>query len=181
MSTGEPTAFGALLRRYRAAAHLTQKQLAERVGMSSRSIAALEHGDRRPPPAATVALLADALNLSDAERTAFKAAVHSIGPAAGASTPPQAADVIRPNETERQHILWLPLQPTPLIGRTQEVEAIGRLLTVDGGRLLTLVGPAGVGKTRLALAAAANAQLVDRFSDGVTLVDLAPIRIPQDV
>src|SRR5262249_39264355 len=162
MSTEEPTAFGALLRRYRAAAHLTQKQLAERVGMSSRSIAALEHGTRRPPPA-TGALLADALNLSDAERTTFKAAVHSIGPTAGANTPPQAADVIRPNEAERQHILWLPLQPTPLIGRAQEVEAIQRMLIVDDVRLLTLVGPAGVGKTRLALAAAANAQLVDRF------------------
>jgi non-specific serine/threonine protein kinase len=68
-----------------------------------------------------------------------------------------------------------------LIGRAQEVEAIERLLVVDGVRLLTLVGPAGVGKTRLALAAAGNDRVVERFSDGVTVVDLAPIRIPQDV
>ena len=55
------------------------------------------------------------------------------------------------------------------------------MLTIEGVRLLTLVGPAGVGKTRLALAAAADAQLANRFSDGVTLVDLAPVRAPQDV
>jgi non-specific serine/threonine protein kinase len=75
----------------------------------------------------------------------------------------------------------MPLQPTPLVGRSQEIETILRLLTVDGVRLLTLVGPAGVGKTRLALAAATDAHLAGRFFDGVTLVDLTPTRIPEDV
>src|SRR5260370_9628850 len=68
----------------------------------------------------------------------------------------------------------VPAQPTPLIGRTAELATIHRRLSDEGARLLTLTGPAGVGKTRLALAAAA--QLADRFADGVTLVDLAPIR-----
>ena len=79
-----------------------------------------------------------------------------------------------------RHMGWIPIQPTPLVGRSQEVETILRMLTVEGVRLLTLVGPAGVGKTRLALAAAADAQLADRFPDGVTLVDLAPVRAPQE-
>src|SRR5260370_28511112 len=70
----------------------------------------------------------------------------------------------------------VPAQPTPLIGRTAELATIHRRLSDEGARLLTLTGPAGVGKTRLALAAAA--QLADRFADGVALVDLAPVRDP---
>ena len=70
----------------------------------------------------------------------------------------------------------VPAQPTPLIGRTAELATIHRRLSDQGARLLTLTGPAGVGKTRLALAAAA--QLADRFADGVALVDLAPVRDP---
>jgi len=181
MSTGESTAFGALLRRYRAAAQLTQKHLAERAGLSSSAIASLERGARPPPPAATVTLLADALNLSPAERADLQAAARSLrAVAAAAGASPLAPDERRPDETQRRIMAWMPLQPTPLVGRSQEVETILRMLTAEGVRLLTLVGPAGVGKTRLAMAAAA-APLADRFSDGVTLVDLTPIRAPQDV
>jgi non-specific serine/threonine protein kinase len=67
-------------------------------------------------------------------------------------------------------------QPTPLLGRADELETIRQRLVADGVRLLTLTGPAGVGKTRLALTAAA--QVTDHFPDGVTLVDLTPIREP---
>jgi predicted ATPase len=62
-----------------------------------------------------------------------------------------------------------------------EVETVLRMLRDEGVRLLTLVGPAGVGKTRLALAAASEDRLADHYFDGVILVDLAPIRFPQDV
>ncbi len=67
-----------------------------------------------------------------------------------------------------------------LVGRRAERETIRQRLVGDGVRLLTLIGPAGVGKTRLALAAAAllAEQSPTRFPDGVTLVDLAPIRDP---
>jgi predicted ATPase/DNA-binding CsgD family transcriptional regulator len=71
-------------------------------------------------------------------------------------------------------------QPTTLIDRAREVQAICHLLLGEGAeacRLLTLTGPAGVGKTRLALAAGAH--LVDRFPDGVALVDLTPVREPE--
>jgi predicted ATPase/DNA-binding CsgD family transcriptional regulator len=70
-----------------------------------------------------------------------------------------------------------PAQPTPLIGRHHEVEELCRLLDQSDARLLVLTGPPGVGKTRLALEVGARAR--DRFVDGVSVIDLAPIREPE--
>ncbi len=70
----------------------------------------------------------------------------------------------------------LPIQPTPFIGREQEVEACEQLLRRAEVRLLTLTGPGGIGKTRLALQVAAD--LGEVFPDGLYFVDLAPIRDP---
>ncbi len=65
----------------------------------------------------------------------------------------------------------LPLQPTPFIGREKELTALVKLLLHEDVRLVTLTGPAGVGKSRLAVQAAA--ELVDDFADGVFFVSLA--------
>src|SRR5919204_1642735 len=71
----------------------------------------------------------------------------------------------------------IPAQPTPLIGRDREVRAIGEQLLRADVRLLTLTGPAGTGKTRLALQVAS--ELLARFRHGAFLVDLAPITDPR--
>src|SRR5215207_9810418 len=71
----------------------------------------------------------------------------------------------------------LPLQPTPLVGRVREVEEVAERLRSDQVRLLTLTGPGGTGKTRLALQAGAD--LLDEFDDGVFFVSLATITDPE--
>jgi predicted ATPase/class 3 adenylate cyclase len=80
--------------------------------------------------------------------------------------PPLAMAITHPNN--------LPLQLTSFIGREKEIDAVARLLQTT--RLVTLTGSGGVGKTRLALQTAAG--LLDRFTDGVWLVELAPLSDP---
>jgi predicted ATPase/class 3 adenylate cyclase/Tfp pilus assembly protein PilF len=67
----------------------------------------------------------------------------------------------------------LPVAATPLVGREHELEHL-RTLLADGARLVTLTGPGGTGKTRLALQVAA--ELADDFRDGVFFVPLAPLQ-----
>jgi predicted ATPase/DNA-binding SARP family transcriptional activator len=84
------------------------------------------------------------------------------------STPPKTAERRTNN---------LPVQPTPLVGREREVEEIEGRVRDGKVRLLTLTGPGGTGKTRLALAA--GAELLEEFEDGVFFVALATIRDPE--
>ena len=86
-------------------------------------------------------------------------------PSLPAEYPPLRTVSERPNN--------LPLQLTSLIGRGREIEALATLLRGDSARLVTLTGPGGSGKTRLAIQVAV--QLIDEFSDGAFFVSLADI------
>ncbi len=109
-------------------------------------------------------LLAETLGVEpDAETTALYQQIRS----AADEGAPELHRLSLP--TARRHNL--PAQPTPFVGREAELEAIGRLLDDEGCRLLTLVGPGGIGKTRLGLQAAT--ERVDTFADGVCFVALA--------
>jgi predicted ATPase/class 3 adenylate cyclase len=88
-----------------------------------------------------------------------------IAPGLPSEFPPLRTLEARPNN--------LPLQPTPLVGREREVEEVVERLRSEEVRLLTLTGPGGTGKTRLALQAAAD--LLEEFDDGVFFVALATI------
>jgi transcriptional regulator with XRE-family HTH domain len=122
-SRSETQSFGALLRQHRLAASLSQEQLGERAQLSVTAIAALERGRRTALRPATVVLLADALKLAPAERAVL---ISTAAPA-------------RHN---------LPMQLSSFVGRVQQIADIRRELAMT--RLLTLTGPGGVGKTRLA-------------------------------
>jgi predicted ATPase len=78
-----------------------------------------------------------------------------------------------PGREERRPHPQLPIPATPFFGRESELEELLALLARDDVRLVTLTGPGGSGKTRLALKAAAG--LADRFADGVFFVALAPV------
>ncbi len=81
-----------------------------------------------------------------------------------------------PLRTHTSRLFILPTPPNALIGREAELTEIITLLDEPGLRLLTLLGPGGTGKTRLAIQAAH--ELKDRFADGVCFVDLTPVRDP---
>lgn len=154
--------FGERLRGYRERKRLTQEGLAEKAGLSTQAIAALESGRRQRPHPGTMQALADALNLDAQDRDALTGALRERGiTSSKVPTPP------------------LPTPPTPLIGRAREREEVGRLLQARESRLITLLGPGGVGKSRLAIQVAND--LVHTFRDGVAFVSLASVENPTAV
>jgi transcriptional regulator with XRE-family HTH domain len=154
---GDQQTFGRLLRRYRVVAGLTQEGLAQRAGLSLRGVSDLERGLRRLPYPDTVERLIEALGLGPPERDALYAPRRPVP--AGAQEHPAPPPPGSP----------LPVPLTSFIGRETELNDVGGLL--GAGRLVTLTGPGGVGKTRLALEVAR--QQAAAFEQGVQFVPLA--------
>lgn len=131
---------GALLRRLRIAAGLTQEELADRAGISSRSVSDIERGLRTRLYADTAGRIADALNLDPELRSEFLDRARRRGS-------PGEVGTRRP-----------PAPLAPLIGRDAELRAIADGLAAH--RLVTVTGIGGIGKTRLSLAACAQLSAV---------------------
>ncbi len=169
---GVSPTFADLLREYRARAGLTQEELAEHAGVSPATIAALEQGLRRRPYPHTLRSISTALRLDPADHAQLLAQA-TLAPDPSRNLPrPRKARPALPQIP----ILNAPALAFPLIGRNADIAAVSQLLVGSQPpvRLLTLVGPGGVGKTRLAVAVAFA--VAGTFPDGVHFVDLAPLR-----
>lgn len=168
MSAGDVDgSFGEQLRRYREAAGFSQEELAERAGLTPKGISALERGERRRPYPQTVRALAAGLGLNDSERSTLVSSIPSRSQPEPSAI--EAASLVYPD-------VALPAEPTSLLGREQELEIIREQLVAREVRLLTLLGPGGVGKTRLAVSTA-RAFASGGF-DQVCFVDLVNTQDP---
>ncbi len=159
--TTRAAAFGARLRRLRKRALLTQEQLAALAALTPDSIGGYERG-RHTPSLPTVRALADALGLADAELASFVAGVDDAPEAGTPDATPAGGPPAAP-----------PRPRTPFLARADDLAALARLLAGES-RLVTLTGPPGVGKSRLALEAAARFAAASPGEVG--FADLAPLR-----
>jgi transcriptional regulator with XRE-family HTH domain len=136
MKHGAPGSFGAQLKALREAAGFTQEELATIAGLSVHAISALERGERRRPHVETVRALCAALDLTGPTRDAVllsaRAPVHNA-----------AVDRLTP--------VPLPRPLTRLLGRDADVQTLEQWLAEPAVRLITLTGPGGARKTRLAV------------------------------
>ncbi|MEO7002378.1 MAG: helix-turn-helix domain-containing protein, partial [Ktedonobacterales bacterium] len=169
--TGADGGFGEVLRRQRRSAGLTQEELAARAGLSARGIADLERGVRHTPRRDTVSLLVGALGGSPADAAAlFAAARRPPAPTEQAAHP--SANSADQHTTPHN----LPFQPTPLLGREEQLSALAALLRRHDVRLVTVTGPGGIGKTRLAIEV--TAELLEDYPDGAWFVRLSRLTEP---
>jgi predicted ATPase len=137
---------------------MTQEELAERAAISVRAVSDTERGLRSAVHADTARRIAAALGLVGQARERFEALARGRLPGEPPSTPAST----------------LPEVPTPLLGRSGELQAITAALAGRAMRLLTLTGPGGIGKTRLAAEAARQVQA--SFSGGVYYISLGEVR-----
>jgi predicted ATPase/DNA-binding XRE family transcriptional regulator len=163
--TVEDSSLAGFLRTHRSAAGLTQEELADRAGISARTVSDVERGLRSRIYRDTASRLADALGLEAEDRSRLESLARGR---AGRQRREQALQVTLAPVAE------VPKPPTSLIGRDRELEIILEALGDPAVRLLTLTGPGGVGKTRLGIEVARRAHAL--FPDGVFFVSLAEAR-----
>lgn len=201
---GYDYAFGQHMLTLRSAMRLTQAGLAQALGISRRSVADWEAGAKYPKAThlkqfITLAVTQQAFQAgqeADQIRALWKAArqkellnevwlsellpgAHTASRVEAERTPATDRTAHAPVHATHRQTSNLPFQPTTFVGRGSELAAIARLLANPACRLLTLQGPGGIGKTRLALAVAAREAAT--FRDGVAFVALASISMPSQI
>lgn len=175
---GQAESFGQLFRRFRLAAGLTQKELAERARVSLRTVTNLERPQNARPRGETLILIAEALRLTADERAQIEQHLDSCdgripdAPMARGELPTYYTAFIG-RDAERTELGGICRPET-------DVAAVGDVpLLPHGPRLLTLIGAPGFGKTRLAVAVAHD--VASAYREGVRFVDLTGLADPDGV
>lgn len=174
MSMDTAPTFGQWVRQRRNELGLTQEKIADVTGYSPETIRKIESGKRRPSHQ-VAEHLADLLQIEPQERRAFVLWARGLGTRDGrprtADSEQQSPDTAPPSAPGRPS--FLPALPTPLLGRERELSRIKGLLWRSTTRLVTLLGPPGIGKTSLGIALAAAMQA--DFKDGLLYLPLAAV------
>ncbi|MFN8410902.1 MAG: tetratricopeptide repeat protein [Anaerolineales bacterium] len=172
----EPSAFqtfGELLKYLRERAHLSQRELAEQVGYHYSYMSRLENNVRMPDEASIRTRFIPALRIQQDPAWAERL----LELATEASAKESIVETQSNSNIGGSGALPIPL--TPLLGRDSKSDQLYQILSASQSRLVTLIGPPGVGKTRLSLHVAEH--LSTMFKDGVIFVDLMPISDSEQV
>ncbi|PWB77815.1 MAG: hypothetical protein C3F07_00425 [Anaerolineales bacterium] len=173
--------FGTWVKRRRKALDLTQQELAKQIGCSPSLIFKIEADERRPSRQ-MAELLAEKLEIPPDQHSLFlKTArqeknadvLDAIPPLSPLASSPKG-EAASPPKPYHSH---LPVSPTPLFGRDHELDLIPKQMLEPSCRLLTLTGPGGIGKTRLAIEV--GRALEPHFPDGVHFISLAGVGMPE--
>lgn len=159
--------FGEWLKRQRSGRGLTQEQLAQQIGCATITLRKIESEHRRPS-AQIIERMAEIFNIPQAEKIVFSRFARGGGSAPAIKS--EAALWSASPSTSRSN---LPASLTSFIGREQDIALVCEYLVNPSIRMVTLLGPPGIGKTRLSLSAAH--EVLPNFPDGVFFVALAPL------
>lgn len=166
--------FGEWLHAQRTARKLTRQEFASRVGCSIAMLRKIEGGERHPS-AQIAELIANSLDISMGERGTFIKVARGVLPTDRLPPVSESTPLFNISDVSTVPRVNLPAVATPLIGRQQEVDDLTKLLKNPQCRLLTLVGPGGIGKTRLAIETASQSE--GDFTNGVSFVSLSSVHV----
>ena len=146
--------------------------LAQRIGVSPSTVGRWLNDGSRPGTPETIGQIADILGMTGSAPALLAAAGYVYTPTASSALEAEAPVT---TNAEQMSPPPLPQPATPLVGRAVESAQLAAWLVDPSQRMITIVGPGGMGKTRLALAVAREEQEEGRFEHGVAFADLAPL------
>jgi len=166
--------FGRWLQKRRKALDMTREEFAQKVGCSASTLRKLETEERRPSKQ-LAELIANNLEIPEEHRTTFIRIARGELSAWKLKSPLPLpnVDLLQSSQTFSNSI---PIPPTPLIGRESELSVLRQMLADPQCRLITLVGPGGIGKTRLAVEVACDQY--DKYENGTVFIQMAGLNSP---